>query len=549
MSLTTRKLSLPFGWARARRADEPPPGSGDAVADPVPISATAPAPPAPTEVGPAAAADSAPTVLAEPKPLAQARPKARRTTGSRTKRAAPATAQASVSAGATPAAADLASTAVTAADTSTAAATAPATDDAPARPRRRRAATSRATAAQAVSPPAQEPTMTGEMRPIRILLVEDVDDVASHLRETLRSQGVLRLVGTIRDGRKVVDEIRELRPDVVVVDVLLQGRVKGPEVVRRIREAGLPVGIVALTVPDQPVEPEDGVDTVLNLPCGTYDVRRAIGGAVDASAARDPSRTCRAIAVFGSKGGVGKSTIAFNLAASLARSGLRTALVDGSLQYGDIRRLLRVPSEQPSICDLPTDCVRGSDLAETLLSESGVDVLLAPPRPEMAELITARDLEAVLDLLRRSYQAIVIDTPAALVESNLALLDTADVILQVVTPEVGALDATRTATETFAALGYASSKIRLVVNRAGTRGALSRAQIERALGRPVDAEIPSEWDLVSSCNAEGVPFVLDRPDAPITGAIDALATSVSAVVGASAQPGRPSRPGQQPTSR
>jgi pilus assembly protein CpaE len=527
MSLTTRKLSMPFGWSRSRRDEEPAHGSRDsaAVADPTPITRADMA--SGTALDPSSTASPDPTPMASVASPAAARPKARRTQGTKARRAAKAPDPAMASA----------ATSVSA------------TDEAPARPRRRRAATSRTAASPAAAPPAQEPTMTGEMRPIRILLVEDVDDVASHVREVLRAQGVLRLVGTIRDGRNVVDEVRELRPDVVVVDTLLQGRVKGPEVVRRIRDAGLPVGIVALTVPDQPVEPENGVDSVLNLPCGTYDVRRAIGGALDASAARDPSRTCRAIAVFGSKGGVGKSTIAFNLAASLARSGLRTALVDGSLQYGDIRHLLRVPSEQPSICDLPTDCVRGSDLAETLLSESGVDVLLAPPRPEMAELITARDLEAVLDLLRRSYQAIVIDTPAALVESNLALLDTADVILQVVTPEVGALDATRTATDTFAALGYASSKIRLVVNRAGTRGALTRAQIERSLGRPVDAEIPSEWDLVSSCNAEGVPFVLDRPDAAITGAIDALAASVSAVVGAAAQPGRTRRPGQQPTTR
>jgi pilus assembly protein CpaE len=392
------------------------------------------------------------------------------------------------------------------------------------------------------------PTMTGEMRPIRIMLVEDVDDVASHLREVLRSQGVLRLVGTIRDGRRAVDEVRELRPDVVVVDALLQGRLKGQTVVRRIREAGLPVGIVALTVPGQPMDATDGVDAVMTLPCGTYDVRRAIGGALDAAAARDPSRSCRTIAVFGSKGGVGKSTIAFNLAATLARSGLRTALVDGSLQYGDIRRLLRMASDQPSICDLPTDCVRGSDLAETLVADSGVDVLLAPPRPEMAELVTPRDLEAILDLLRRTYQAIVVDTPSALVESTLTLLDSADVILQVVTPEVGALDATRTATATFDALGYASTKIRLVVNRAGTRGALTRAQIERALERPVDAEIPSEWDLVSSCNAEGVPFVLERPDAPASVAVGALADSVAAVVGVAASPARARRGGRRPAT-
>jgi len=500
MSLTTRKLPFPFGWARSRRPEEPAPAASD------PAAAVKPGPDTSAEPISTATIDELAPVASIDQPVA-ATPRARRATG-RAKGSSP---KRSTTAPATP------------------------IKEAEARPRRRRAAPDPASP-QRVAAPAPEPTMTGQARAIRVLLIEDVDDVASHVREVLRAQGVLRLVGTVRDGRKAVEEVRELRPDVVVVDALLQGRVKGPAVMERIREAGLPVGIVALTVPDQPVEAEaPGVDAVITLPCGTYDIRRAIGGALDAAAGRDPSRSCRAIAVFGSKGGVGKSTIAFNLAASLASSGLRTALIDGSLQYGDIRRLLRAPSEQPSICDLPTDCVRGSDLAETLLTESGVDILLAPPRPEMAELITSRDLDAILDLLRRSYQAIVIDTPAALVESTLSLLDSADVILQVVTPDVGALDATRTANETFEALGYASSKTRLVVNRAGTRGALTRAQIERALGRPVDVEIPSEWDLVSSCNAEGIPFVLDRPDADVTKAISALAASVSAVVGASGQ--------------
>ncbi|MGZ4914597.1 MAG: hypothetical protein ACXV3T_06765, partial [Halobacteriota archaeon] len=68
-----------------------------------------------------------------------------------------------------------------------------------------------------------------------------------------------------------------------------------------------------------------------------------------------------------------------------------------------------------------------------------------------------------------------------------------------------------------------SRLVRIVVNRADTRGALTASRIERLLGRQVDAEIPSEWDLVSTCNAEGIPFVRERPDSPATEAIDRLA--------------------------
>jgi pilus assembly protein CpaE len=72
----------------------------------------------------------------------------------------------------------------------------------------------------------------------------------------------------------------------------------------------------------------------------------------------------------------------------------------------------------------------------------GVDILLAPPRPELAELITARDLEQLLGVLRRACQAIVIDTPPTLSESTLAFLDAADLVIDVTTAEPAALEVT-----------------------------------------------------------------------------------------------------------
>ena len=97
-----------------------------------------------------------------------------------------------------------------------------------------------------------------------------------------------------------------------------------------------------------------------------------------------------------------------------ASSSQRTVLIDGSLQFGDLRALLRVPVDAPSILDLPTDRIAESDLADVLWRDpSGIDILLAPPRIEMAEMVTLRDLEKMLSLLRRVYDAIVIDMSSA----------------------------------------------------------------------------------------------------------------------------------------
>jgi pilus assembly protein CpaE len=375
-----------------------------------------------------------------------------------------------------------------------------------------------------------------EQRELRILLVEDVPEVAARIRELLRSQPAIRIVDTIADGRRVVDAVGELRPDVVIVDALLQGRVKGPAVIDRLRGALAPVSCIALTVPDQPLADAllGKVDAVLTLPIGTFDLIGAIRGAVAAGAARNPAAASRVIAVFSAKGGVGKTTIAFNLAVAIGQTGLRTALVDGNLQFGDLRRLLRIGGDAPSIYDLPTDSVRTSDLGSVMVEDpSGIDVLFAPPRVEMAELITARDLEKILGMLRRTYSAIVVDTPSTLSDTTLTVLDAADVIIQVVAPESSSLDSARTATQAFAEIGYPSSKIQLLLNRADSRGGVTRGQVQWAFGRDPDHEVASDWELVAHSNGEGVPFVLARPEAQVSADLRAVADRVRTIVGAS----------------
>jgi pilus assembly protein CpaE len=314
-------------------------------------------------------------------------------------------------------------------------------------------------------------------RPLRLVLVEDMPEVAAHVREMLRGQPLLRLVEVVADGRQAADEVRDLRADVVLVDALLQGRASALTVLQRLRSMMPGMPVVALGVPADAGLAEQvrsSVDAVVAMPFGTIDLARGIRSAHESRAARDPASATRIIAVYAAKGGVGKTTLALNLAVGLAATGVRTALVDGCLQYGDLRRLLHVDAGEPSICDLPTDCVRASDLVPTMRQgPGGVDILFAPPRLEMADMVTARDLDKILDLLRRAYQAIVVDTPSALNDTTLTVLDMADVILQVLTPEPAALDSTRAAAAAFAAIGYPSAKVRIVINRADSMGCLS----------------------------------------------------------------------------
>src|SRR6185295_18123838 len=189
---------------------------------------------------------------------------------------------------------------------------------------------------------------------IRLLLVEDVPQVAQYVRGLLQAQSTVRLIDIVSDGSLVPARISEHRPDVVVVDALLQGRVRGMQLVKQLHESEAGVPVVVMTVPQNPVspDPEKGIAQVLSMPFNGYDLMSTITGVHKAAAASTDHGPSKLVVVFAPKGGVGKTTLAFNLAVAAAGLGLRTALIDGSIQFGDLRGLLRAPRDAPSMLDL-----------------------------------------------------------------------------------------------------------------------------------------------------------------------------------------------------
>jgi pilus assembly protein CpaE len=362
---------------------------------------------------------------------------------------------------------------------------------------------------------------------IRLLLVEDVAQVAQYIRNLLNSQDQVKLLDVLPDGRNVVDQIREVRPDILMVDALLQGKVNGLEVAERVRQAGMDLPIIALTVPQRPIKIGQGMGVVkvLAMPFSGFDFMHAIQLASAEYKALSPDNLSRTYSVYAPKGGVGKTTIAFNLAVAIGQlGGFRVCLVDGNLQFGDLRALLRVPETAPSVLQLPTDRIAESDLVDVLWRDpSGIDILLAPPRVEMAEMVTTRDLEKVLSLLKRVYNIVIIDTPTTLNDSVLAYLDASDGILHVVTYDSTTISNTKAIAKTFQAIGYPPDKIRYLLNRADSTGGMDPTDLAREIGRQPEFQIVSDGRLVVESNNQGVPFVLSDPDAQISADIVRIA--------------------------
>jgi pilus assembly protein CpaE len=370
--------------------------------------------------------------------------------------------------------------------------------------------------------------MTGEQ--IRLLVVEDVPQVASHVRSLLQAQSQIKMLDVVTSGDRAVGSVAEMRPDVVLVDALLQGRVSGQQVAEQIRQAEPQVGVIMLTVPQNPVSEnsERGIDAVLKMPFTGFDLTTMIRKVGETRAVESSRASSMLVTLFSPKGGVGRTTLAYNIAVALGQDH-RVCLVDGSLQFSDLRGLLRVPAVAPSIVNLPTDRIRDQDIGDVAWKDpSGIDILLAPPRVEMAEMVTTRDIEKVLSLLRQLYEFVIIDTRAALSEDVLVFLDSADLILQVLTYDSMAIRSLAMAAETFTAIGYPPSKIATVLNRSDSSGGFDKADVEQALGSRIDFEVVSDGHLVLSSNNEGVAFVSSSPESPIAQGVKRISDSLAA---------------------
>lgn len=364
---------------------------------------------------------------------------------------------------------------------------------------------------------------------IRLLLVEDMPQVAQYIRNLLDAQSRITLLEVVTDGRTVIDQVREHQPDVLILDALLQGKINGLQVAAEVREAGLDVPIICLTVPQKPIAIGDGMGEtrVLAMPFSGFDFMHLLQQMHMEHKARAPEAMSRVYAMFGAKGGVGTTTLAYNISAALVAQGLRVALIDGSLQFGDLRGLLRVAEDTPSIVQLPTNRVQRADLQEVMYRDkSGVEVLFAPPRIELAEMVTARDLERLISLMRKVYNVVMIDTATTVDDTLLAYLDASDELIQVLTYEWPSLQRARAMADTLGAINYSAARVRYLVNRADSKGGLSRNDVAKVLGRRPDFEVVSDGILVLEANNRGEPFIHLGPKAQVSGDVNSIATAL-----------------------
>lgn len=372
------------------------------------------------------------------------------------------------------------------------------------------------------------------MEKIKVVIVDDSVETRNNIKLLLSFEKRIEIIGEAENGEEGIFVTNEARPDIVLMDInmpVMDG-------IRATEEISLSVPESTVIIMSVQGEQEyikkamfAGARDFLNKPFTSDELVRTILKTYDIeSRRREHSSITRnyeeikstVITVFSTKGGVGKTTIASNLAVGIARSTKkRVALIDLDLQFGDIAIMLNV-SVKNTISDLIKEINQlDRDLMDDYLVThfSGVRVLTAPIKPEYAEYITASHLERIVNLLKEHYHYIIIDTSASFHETVLAALDMSDRILFVSTLDLPTIKNVKSGLDIMESLHYPKGKIKIILNKASEQFGIKYKDFENTLKHPIWSFIPEDSQTVITSANKGFPFVMTRTETKVAKAI------------------------------
>jgi pilus assembly protein CpaE len=387
----------------------------------------------------------------------------------------------------------------------------------------------------------------GEGDKIRVLVVDDNAETRENIRKLLQFESDVEVVGAARSGLEGIELASETQPDVVLMDINMPD-MDGIQATEAIRKKIPFTQIVILSVQNdtkymqrammvgarsflaKPPMVDELISTIHQVGKMAAEEKARIalvkqlqtGGGAKAGSVLTHGKV---ITVYGPKGGVGTTTIATNLAVALQGPDTRVVIVDGNLQYGDVAVF---HNEQPrnTILDLtPRSNELDPDIIKEVLivsQKSGVHILAAPPRPEMAEHVNPEQFTQVIEYLKTIYHYIVIDTETHLSEIVISALDISDVIIMVTTQEIPAIKNSKAFLTLIDQFQIGRSRVICIMNKLDKRISLSPERVGESLKQDIMAVIPLEEKIVVNSVNSGVPFMIDFKLQPIGKCISGL---------------------------
>ncbi len=399
---------------------------------------------------------------------------------------------------------------------------------------------------------------SGAVPKIAVLIVDDISDTRENLSKLLMFERDIEVIGTAASGPEALDACRKLHPDVVLMDINMpeMDGIKAAELL----SSELPgIGIIMMSVQGEQdylrramlagareflVKPFSGDDLVRSIR-HVYRLESSKRAMAAAAAVPMPgtgmlggqggdeanSHSGKVITIVSPKGGVGRTAVAANLAVALKLSTQKkVALVDGSLYFGDLGVMMNLLSNKTIVDAIEHIDELDADLLNDIMTthSSGVKVLLAPPQPEMAELVNAEHVRRVLVELSSNFDYIVVDTWPSFAETVLTAMDMSDHILLVMTLEMTAIKDVKLYLEVVDKLNYPAEKVKLILNRAGSAGGIKVEAVEETLRHKVMVGLSNDGVGMLMAINQGVPLVISAREHPFSRDVYRLARLLTA---------------------
>jgi len=375
--------------------------------------------------------------------------------------------------------------------------------------------------------------MAEKAEKISVVVIDPDDKSRQSLKALLKGVQRVKIVAETGDLARGFEKTGELKPNIVILD-LSPNAEQTLKMAERITQS-FPHSTLFVTsfqiVPELIIKAmRAGAREFLFKPLNRDELVNAIKSAARSQGKRatEVSFGAKMLSVFGAKGGVGATTIATNLAVSLAKHTKKAVLlVDLNLQFGNAALFLNVQPEY-SIVDLANHLNDVEpELLKNVLSKhtSGVWLLSGPARAEEAEAVTVSHLDQILAILKSVFDYIVIDTKNSFDDLTLKALDESDSVLTVFTADLPGIYNARRCLKVFQRMDYSQEKVLLVLNRDGANnGGIDVDGLEKSLNYPIYWRVPNHdyTNVINSIN-QGIPISTGSPRAKISVSFNDLA--------------------------
>ena len=382
---------------------------------------------------------------------------------------------------------------------------------------------------------------------IKIVIVDDVQQTRTDIKRLLYFEEDLEVVGEAANGKEALEVIKKTSPDVALMDVSMPV-MDGIAATEAVTVADPTVSVIIISIQSEqeylrkamaagareylvkPLSSEEMASTIRQV----YRLGRQRKGTRPQEKREDkeeketqPEANYKTISFFCGKGGIGKTTLASNLAVALSKKKLKVVLVDLDLQFGDVPVLFNL-NESRNISDMVQE---ETEITQELLDNylirhiSGVYILSASLQPQDAEKIELQHVEKILNILQGTFDCVIVDTSPSFQDISLHILEQSDLILLPVRGDIATIKNVKTSLDILDSLDL-GDKTRVILNQSDLDLGIEMADLESALGYKISHSLASDEKTVVTSINKGVPFVLEQSQSEIARDVARLAEKV-----------------------